>query len=327
MKAALSLTFTSTRMRQMFELVIECTENMIEHLVEESKQHTSVHWEMEELFNRYASDVNASAIGLKVNSFKHCTNDFYSIVTKNVNQVQSDFKTVLIRALPRFVCDLTFGFSSAHAKRFFKLTVRQEMKDREKEQTFRPDVIDVLMQMREHPTIDSNHVDQIGTDDAIITSLFQFFADGLKISPILSFISFELAMHQDVQQKLHEEILETSQMLDGARISCDLLSSLQYFDQVISKMLRKCSMVKFVNRKSKNYEFCLDGNKIMVERGQEESQFVQVAIKTLLYYLLLNFTIEANKKIQIPIRAANSAENVRAPTQTAEIDLKLRLRS
>lgn len=254
--------FTGTRMRQMFELVVECTEDMVEHLILESKECASNQWQMEELFSRYASDVAASVIGLKVNSFKHPTDDFYM----NFNKVQRGFGSLLIRAIPKFVRDLTFEFSSAHFERFFKSAISQEIKDRGREQTFRPDLINILMQMRsgelknqddetsnanirfatlEKSMIEMDRANQIWSDDGIVSPCFQFFTSGLETAHIISFISYELAMHQDIQQKLYDEILETNRMLDGARIPYDLLLNLRYIDQVICELLRKFGFVSF----------------------------------------------------------------------------------
>lgn len=57
MRATLSPAFTSSKMRHMFELVVECAEDMAKHLIDESKQGRSVRWEMKEFFSRYTSDV------------------------------------------------------------------------------------------------------------------------------------------------------------------------------------------------------------------------------------------------------------------------------
>lgn len=257
MEAVLILAFTSTRMRQMFELVVECTEDMVEHLNGGSKQSTPIQWEMTELFSRYSSDVAASAVGLKVNSFKHPTNDFYTFVTQNMNsnKVQNGFRSIIIQAIPKLICDLTFEFPSARAKRFFKLAVLEEVQDRETEEPFRPDMIDFMMQMRsgelknqDYETSNANemeHAGQIWTDDEIVAPCFQFFAGGLELSPIMSFISYKLAMLQDIQQQLYDEILETSRMLDGARIPYDSLVNLKFLDQVISETLRKFGFGRF----------------------------------------------------------------------------------
>lgn len=57
MRATLSPAFTLSKMRHMFELVVECAEDMAKHLIDESKQGKSVRWEMKEFFSRYSSDV------------------------------------------------------------------------------------------------------------------------------------------------------------------------------------------------------------------------------------------------------------------------------
>lgn len=57
MRATLSPAFTGKKMRHMFELVVECAEDMAKHLIVEFKQGNSLRWEMKEFFSRYTSDV------------------------------------------------------------------------------------------------------------------------------------------------------------------------------------------------------------------------------------------------------------------------------
>lgn len=60
MRTTLSPAFTGAKMRHMFELVVECAEDMSKHFVAEAKNGQSIQWEMKELYSRYTSDVIAS---------------------------------------------------------------------------------------------------------------------------------------------------------------------------------------------------------------------------------------------------------------------------
>lgn len=108
------------------------------------------------------------------------------------------------------------------------------------------------------------------TDDEIIAQCFLFFAAGFDTaSTLMSFLAYELALNQDIQQKLYEEIREINGTLNGTRLTYDTLSMMKYFDQVISEALRKWPPAIFTNRKcTKDYEYDLDGNKVLIERGK-----------------------------------------------------------
>ena len=76
------------------------------------------------------------------------------------------------------------------------------------------------------------------TDDEMIAQAFVFFIAGYEtIATTLSYISYELALNQDIQDKLYEEI-KTVQDEKGT-INYETLIKLQYLDSVIAESLRK----------------------------------------------------------------------------------------
>lgn len=294
MRATLSPAFTSSKMRHMFQFVNECAEDMVNHLIDESKQGKPVRWEMKELFSRYAVDVIAScAFGLKVNSLQDRTNEFFTIGTSsfNLKTLKVALRLVLIRTLPKLMRAINLEFFSAHAKRFFKSMVLDTMEERKKKQIIRPDMIQILMQVRsgklkyqeeetangdagfatvEESNIGKLQVNRNWTDDEIVAQCFLFFAAGFDTSStLLSFMTYELAINPDIQQKIYEEICIATASMNGARLSYDTLSKLKYLDQVICEALRKWTPAILATRKcTKDHEFNLDGNKFKIERGR-----------------------------------------------------------
>lgn len=71
MRSTLSPAFTGSKMRQMFQLVVECAEKDTEILLKEAKASLEpISTEMKDLFTRFTSDVIAtSAFGIKVHFF------------------------------------------------------------------------------------------------------------------------------------------------------------------------------------------------------------------------------------------------------------------
>lgn len=293
MRTTLSPAFTGSKMRNMFGLVGECADDMTKYLVEEAKQ-KPVRWEMKELLSRYTSDVIAScAFGLKVNSLKDRTNEFFTIGTNSLGfgSLKVALRMLLIRSMPKLMRAIDFEFFPAHVKRFFKTMVMDTMNEREKFNIVRADIINILMQVRsgnlKHQT-DESHNDDAGfatvkessigkvqvkrswTEDEIVAQCFIFFAAGFDtVSTLMSFLSYELAINQDIQQKLYEEIREVNKQLNGARLTYDTLPKMKYLDQVISEALRKWPPAIFTNRKcTKTYELNLDGHTILIERGK-----------------------------------------------------------
>lgn len=144
MRSTLSPAFTSAKMRHMFELVVECAEDMSKYIVAEAKDGKPVHWEMKELFSRYTSDVIAScAFGLKVNSLTDRSNEFFTIGTSSLNfsSVKVALRLLLIRTLPAIMRAIDFELFTAKTKHFFKSMVLDTMDEREKKLIHRPDMV------------------------------------------------------------------------------------------------------------------------------------------------------------------------------------------
>lgn len=78
MRATLSPAFTGSKMRQMFELVAECADDVVKHFLQKAENGEKINVEMKDFFTRYTNDVIATcAFGLKINSFADPDNDFY----------------------------------------------------------------------------------------------------------------------------------------------------------------------------------------------------------------------------------------------------------
>lgn len=293
MRTTLSPAFTGSKMRHMFELVVECADDLAKYLVAEAKQRKKIRWEMKDLFSRYTSDVIAScAFGLKVDSLKNPTNEFFTIGTSNLNfgSMKVALRMLLIRSMPRLMRAIDFEFFPTYVKRFFMSMVLDTMEEREKKHIYRPDMINILMQVQSgnlktqndesnendgFATADESnngkgHVKRSWTQEEIVAQCFIFFAAGFDTtSTLMSFLSYELAINQDIQMKLYEEIREANNKLNGARLTYDTLNKMKYMDQVVSEALRKWPPAIFTNRKcTRNYQLDLDGNEIFIERGK-----------------------------------------------------------
>ena len=67
MRSTLSPAFTGSKMRQLFQLIVECGEEMVESVKAETINHKKYVPEMKDLFHRFTNDVIAtSAFGIKV---------------------------------------------------------------------------------------------------------------------------------------------------------------------------------------------------------------------------------------------------------------------
>lgn len=75
MRVTLSPSFTSSKMKMMFKLISEVSEQFVEHFCKNPEGQTV---EMKDIFTRYANDVIAStAFGINCDSVANKNNEFY----------------------------------------------------------------------------------------------------------------------------------------------------------------------------------------------------------------------------------------------------------
>lgn len=293
MRSTLSPAFTGAKMRIMFDLVIEVANDATTYFLAKSKQNQPTQWEMKELFTRYTIDVIAStAFGLKVDSFRNPDNEFFKIGNNifNFGSITKAIRFLSIITMPKLMQALKIEVFTLKIRNFFKSMVLDTMEVREKEHIFRPDMINMLMQIRkgnlphqentlieneigfatvEESNIHNRKVDRDWTDDELVAQCGLFFIAGSEtISTAMSFISYELAINQDVQQKLYDEIHEVNSDLNGTKMTYDIISKMKYLDQVVSEGLRIWPPAIAFNRVcNKDIEYEVDGRKILIEQG------------------------------------------------------------
>lgn len=85
MRATLSPAFTSSKMRAMYVLMLECAKDVSNYLVKKSNGQM-LEIEMKDLFTRYTNDVIAtSSFGIKCDSLNEPNNNFYLLGKKITN--------------------------------------------------------------------------------------------------------------------------------------------------------------------------------------------------------------------------------------------------
>lgn len=295
MRATLSPAFTGSKMRKMFELVAECADNVVEHFQNMSKSQQKINLEMKDFFQRYTNDVIATcAFGLKIDTFANPENEFYRNGLKLVDFTSFGklIKALIIMQLPTIARIFNITFTSSATAESFKNTILDTMEYRKKHNIYRPDMINMLMQVREgtlkldgdekekikdgfatteESDIGKMNVHRSWNDDEIVAQCFTFFVGGFDTtSTMLQFVSYELSINQDIQRKLYEEIAETDRQLGGKRITYDAIQKMKYLDQVTCETLRKWPSLPQVDRICvKDFEYD-DGNglKFNVDKGK-----------------------------------------------------------
>lgn len=274
----------------MFELITEYADETSKLLLHKAKA-GKLHMEMKDLFSRYTNDIIATcAFGLKVSSIAEPNNRFYLKSQKLTRQsFWQAMKFILLVSAPRLAKMLKIKLFDDDFTNEFRSMILDTMNTRKAHNIHRPDMIHLLMQVRdgslkhqaneendsegfatvEESDIGKRSTDRSWTDDELVAQCLLFFFAGLEtVSTALTFAAYELMINPDIQQRLYKEICETNERLDGKHISYEELQRLKYLDQVVCELLRKWTPGVQAERLCvKNYQYESDGKQFVIEKG------------------------------------------------------------
>uniref|UniRef100_A0A182W957 Cytochrome P450 n=1 Tax=Anopheles minimus TaxID=112268 RepID=A0A182W957_9DIPT len=305
MRATLSPAFTGSKMRHMFELIVECSTNMAKYYKEEIRKNgvSKREHEMKDVFTRYANDVIATcAFGIKVDSLKNAENDFYLNGKKMMafNRPIVLLKFMAFRIVPKLMNWFSLDMFDREQTEYFTEIIRDTLKTREAHGIVRPDMVNLLIQARKgvlkqqreveerdevkgFATVEESDVGKTGkslqmTELEMVAQCLIFFLAGFDtVSTCLTFLAYELTVNKDVQEKLYEEIRATSKSLGGSSLTYDALQGMQYMDMVVSEALRMWSPAPVTDRMCVRDYVVDDGDRLKFTIDKGTVVFIPIA--------------------------------------------------
>lgn len=292
MRSTLSPAFTGAKMRQMFELVTECADDVVKYFRKKSENGETINIEMKDLFTRYTNDVIATcAFGIKVDSLAEPENEFYLNGKKLMNFGGiTGFKFFFALFAPKIAEILKLKVLDQNISKSFRNMILNTMAIRQQNKIYRPDLVDILMKVRAgtfekdsnekdssedgFATVEESHhgksvVTRKWNDNEIVAQCLLFFFAGFETtSTTLTFASHGIVANPDIQQKLYEEIAEMNEQLGGKRITYEALQKMKYLDQVVSETLRKNPGAPQIDRNcNKDYIYDDGTLRFKIEKG------------------------------------------------------------
>ncbi|XP_026482129.1 cytochrome P450 9e2-like [Ctenocephalides felis] len=277
MRSTLSPAFTGSKMRLMYEFIIECAEQLTDHSHEEVEKKGTLDLEVKDLVTKYANDVIASsassAFGIKVDTLKNPDNIFYKMGRKvsNFSGFWVSLKFFAFLLIPHIMRVLRITLLDQDCGKFFRTLVHDTMDEREKKGIVRPDMINLLMQAKigglkhevdvdessgfatvtESSITKSSTHKRVWSDDEITGQAMIFFLAGFEsISTSICFVAYELAINPDVQKTLQDEIDAVCVELEQSNqklVDYERLHKMKYLDMVISGEKGEALMIPIYN--------------------------------------------------------------------------------
>ncbi|KAF5287520.1 hypothetical protein FQA39_LY04148 [Lamprigera yunnana] len=260
LRAKLTPTFTSGKMKMMFNIILKCSHELKEALDIESDRGPI---DIKHILESFGIDVIGScAFGIDCNSFKNPHNDFGKYARKIFLLTKLRKIKVAIAMSTIFQKILGLKFLPSDATDFFLNVVKENYQYRKANNVVRNDFFQLLIGLLKENSPENDGL----TIEELAAEAFVFFIAGFETSSTtVTFCMLELSLNQDIQQKLRDEIEEVLKRHNG-EMSYDSLKELVYMDQVIHETLRKYPALPILNRQC-TMDYQIPNSNIVLKKG------------------------------------------------------------
>ena len=277
LRAKLTPTFTSGKMKMMFDTLVTCG-NQLEIEMDKTAGKQAV--DIKDMLVRFTTDIIGNcAFGIDCNSLKNPDNEFnryFKIFF--VDTFWENLTGFMLFVAPGLAKKLKIRIVKPKLSKFFMKVVKDTVKYREENNIYRKDFMHLLLQLKNRgKLVDDNSVlgekgdkkQEVNlTVNEIAAQSFVFFLAGYETSSTtMTFCLFELASNPDIQEKLRKEVQEVLEKHDN-KLTYDAVMEMHYMEQVIngksrfhqidrfSKSILCCRNFKKISSTSK-FESCL----------------------------------------------------------------------
>lgn len=293
-RGLISPTFSTGRIRRMYQLIEECGRDLELNLLEKfsgSSDSRYITVNIKDLFNLYTMDaITSSFYGIRVKRAGLTTIESAASRDDIVKMAHDSFKfsklgAFLVYLLPMKINQI-LNIEPFPLKYSIPLAnlVRSLIKKRReapgKYDDFLQSIIDATRDEREEAESDhdlspmdspkSSAKHEPLTDDMIISQGIVMIAAGLETTGnLLVRCSYILAFHQDIQEKLHQELIRLGKLDQQANtyvLEYDDISSCKYLESVLMETMRVMPVAPWTNRVSKR-DYHIEKYNLTIPKG------------------------------------------------------------
>ncbi|XP_054157194.1 uncharacterized protein LOC128955546 [Oppia nitens] len=270
MRSIISPTFSSGKIRSMHPIVNDCIKRLDENFEKHLTNKNVAEIEVKKMMSSLTMDVIAScAFGTKIDTYGQQKSEFLINAQKVITHSWRSFIFLLTLTLfPKLIQWTSFTIHPPSVDRFFRTAIRSIISRRKTENTKSKNYLRLILdaQNKTLDTTDDNDISgdnseeiygsigdkQISTnksriditeDDVLATSMLFFVAGYETTASLLTFLTYNLAMNDDCQQKLYEEIKQ----FDG-NYTYESISKMPYLEACIAETLRLYNPLSAINR-------------------------------------------------------------------------------
>ncbi|KAJ4434867.1 hypothetical protein ANN_23438 [Periplaneta americana] len=281
LRVKLTPTFTSGKMKMMFQTLVDCGQELGECLTETANNEEVI--EIKDVVARFSTDIISScAFGIQCNCLKNPDAEFRQWGRKIFEPtINNSLFSLLSFTVPALVDFLKIRPLDKKVTKYFRNMVEETVNYRERNSFKRNDFIQLLIQIKNKGTVDADcknghqngHTisEKISDDNTmsmncLAAQAFVFFIAGFETSSTtMQFCLYELTKNPDIQDRVRQEIDEILKKHDG-KITYEAVQEMEYLDKVVSETLRKYPPVPILNREcTKTYH--IPGTDVVLNEG------------------------------------------------------------
>lgn len=232
-RAQLSGMLSFAKLKMILGQIADACDKLEEYVDDRVKVSGTAEFEMKRLFSRYTSEIVANSVfGVEGYSFddNHKGRSFLEIgETIFVPAISTGLKNVLTLFFPFLsgLCDVSFLPKDIDAE--FRRMIDTVVDVRLEHKIVKNDILQNILESEKTDKIDKDYV---------LAHAGSFFVDMYETTSItMNYVSFQLAMHVDVQEKARNEVRSVMNRHNG-QLTYDALKDLTYMDRVINESTR-----------------------------------------------------------------------------------------
>ncbi|CAH1382463.1 hypothetical protein MTP99_006423 [Tenebrio molitor] len=265
LRAKLTPTFTSGKMKGMFQVMAESQKDLQTRMYEEYKKNRPIN--IKEILACFTTNIIGScAFGLECKALEDDNSEFRVFGRKmfQITRLQS-FKRLFAVTFPKLAKFVNLSFKRQEIVDFIMNLVQDTIEYREKNNYTRNDFMQLLINLKNDKDVDGHDGQSLSIDE-VASQAIVFFAAGFETSStLMTFALYELAKHEDIQKKLRQEIDSVLDKHNG-QMTYDSIQDMKYLNQVIDETLRLHPPGSLTDRKCIE-DYKIPDQDVVIEKG------------------------------------------------------------
>lgn len=255
LRSKLTPTFTSGKMKYMFETIVDVSKQF-KKVLSETIDTQKGPIEMKDFLARFTTDViGTCAFGVECNSLSDPDAKFRQMGLKFFQQPRHSIAgRILMGTMPNVARLLKIKVLPNDVSDFFLSAVSDTVQYRLKNNVKRNDFMDLLIKMYDENKTEEDQVDKL-TFNELAAQAWVFFLAGFETSSsAMSYALYELSQNQVLQDKARKDITDALAKHNDT-LTYEALQDMTYLEQCINESMRKYPPVPvLVRRVVKEYK-------------------------------------------------------------------------